>query len=79
MGHRTRSPALVSLVEAGPIIARVIDQDAHEMVRSIRGAPLLVGHRGSPSCDVSAVEDVLLRAARLAEEVPRSPRWTSTR
>jgi acetyl coenzyme A synthetase (ADP forming)-like protein len=47
------------------------DLDAHEMVRSIRGAPLLFGHRGAPPCDVAAVEDVLLRIARLADEIPQ--------
>ena len=52
-------------------ILPMTDQDAHEMVRSIRGAPLLFGHRGAPPCDVSAVEDVLLRVARLAEQVPQ--------
>jgi acetyl coenzyme A synthetase (ADP forming)-like protein len=52
-------------------ILPMTDQDAHEMVRSIRGAPLLFGHRGAPPCDVTAVEDVLLRVARLAEEVPQ--------
>jgi acetyl coenzyme A synthetase (ADP forming)-like protein len=52
-------------------ILPMTDQDAHEMVRSIRGAPLLFGHRGAPACDVDAVEDVLLRVARLAEEIPQ--------
>ncbi len=52
-------------------ILPLTDQDAHEMVRSIRGAPLLFGHRGAPLCDVHAVEDVLLRVARLADEVPQ--------
>ena len=52
-------------------ILPLTDQDAHEMVRSIRGAPLLFGHRGAPPCDVAAVEDVLLRIARLADEVPQ--------
>ena len=52
-------------------ILPLTDQDAHEMVRSIRGAPLLFGHRGAPKCDVAAVEDVLLRVARLADEVPQ--------
>jgi acyl-CoA synthetase (NDP forming) len=52
-------------------ILPLTDQDAHEMVRSIRGAPLLLGHRGAPLCDVAAVEDVVLRVARLAEEVPQ--------
>jgi acetyl coenzyme A synthetase (ADP forming)-like protein len=52
-------------------ILPLTDQDAHEMVRSIRGAPLLFGHRGAPACDVAAVEDVLLRVARLADAVPQ--------
>jgi len=52
-------------------ILPMTDQDSHEMVRSIRGAPLLFGHRGAPPCDVAAVEDLLLRVARLAEEVPQ--------
>jgi acyl-CoA synthetase (NDP forming) len=52
-------------------ILPLTDQDAHEMVRSIRGAPLLFGHRGAPACDVDAVEDVLLRVARFADEVPQ--------
>ena len=52
-------------------ILPLTDQDAHEMVRSIRGAPLLFGHRGAPPCDVGAVEDVLLRVARFADEVPQ--------
>jgi acetyl coenzyme A synthetase (ADP forming)-like protein len=47
------------------------DRDAHEMVRSIRGAPLLFGHRGTPLCDVAAVEDVLLRVARMADAIPQ--------
>lgn len=52
-------------------ILPLTDLDAHEMVRSIRGAPLLFGHRGAPACDVGAVEEVLLRVARLADEVPQ--------
>jgi acetyl coenzyme A synthetase (ADP forming)-like protein len=52
-------------------ILPMTDRDAHEMVRSIRAAPLLFGHRGAPACDVTAVEDVLLRIARLAEEIPQ--------
>jgi acyl-CoA synthetase (NDP forming) len=43
--------------------------DARELVRSIRGAPLLLGHRGSAPVDVAALEDALLRVARLAEDV----------
>jgi acyl-CoA synthetase (NDP forming)/GNAT superfamily N-acetyltransferase len=45
------------------------DLDARELVRSIRGAPLLFGHRGAPPVDVAALEQLLLRVARLAEDV----------
>jgi acyl-CoA synthetase (NDP forming) len=46
------------------------DVDARELVRSIRGAPLLFGYRGAPPVDVAALEELLLRVARLAEDVP---------
>ena len=46
------------------------DVDAAELVRSIRGAPLLLGHRGRPSVDTAALEDVLLRLSRLADDHP---------
>jgi acyl-CoA synthetase (NDP forming) len=52
-------------------ILPLTDRDAHEMVRSIRGAPLLFGHRGTPWSDVAAVEDVLLRVARMADAIPQ--------
>jgi acyl-CoA synthetase (NDP forming)/RimJ/RimL family protein N-acetyltransferase len=40
------------------------DLDAHELVRAIRGSALLEGH------DVAALENVLHRLARLAEDLP---------
>jgi acyl-CoA synthetase (NDP forming) len=46
------------------------DVDAAELVRSIRGAPLLFGYRGAPPTDVAALENLLLRVARLADDVP---------
>ncbi len=46
------------------------DVDAEEMIRGIRAAPLLYGHRGSAPVDLSALQDVLLRISRLADEVP---------
>jgi acyl-CoA synthetase (NDP forming) len=44
------------------------DVDARALVRSIRGAPLLFGHRGAPAVATGALEDLLLRVARLAED-----------
>ena len=52
-------------------ILPLTDADAAELVRSTRGTPLLFGYRGAPPCDVAALEEVLLRAARLADEVPQ--------
>jgi acyl-CoA synthetase (NDP forming) len=49
-----------------PITAR----DAREMIQSIRGYRLLQGYRGHAAADIPAVEDALLRVARLVEEVP---------
>lgn len=46
------------------------DLDAAEMVRSLRTAPLMMGYRGQPAVDLAAVEDVLLRLARLADDLP---------
>jgi len=44
--------------------------DARDMWCSLRSAPLLTGYRGSEPADTAAVEDLLLRIGRLAEEVP---------
>ncbi|HEV7679812.1 MAG TPA: bifunctional GNAT family N-acetyltransferase/acetate--CoA ligase family protein [Candidatus Dormibacteraeota bacterium] len=51
-------------------ILPLTDVDAHELVESIRGAPLLHGHRGAPPVDIAAVEDALLRVAQLAADIP---------
>jgi acyl-CoA synthetase (NDP forming) len=51
-------------------ILPLTDLDARDLVREIRGAPLLRGHRGAPVANVSALEDLLLRVARLAEDLP---------
>ncbi len=51
-------------------ITPLTDVDAAEMVRSLRTFPLLEGYRGTPRCDVAAVEDVLLRLSALVEGHP---------
>jgi acyl-CoA synthetase (NDP forming)/GNAT superfamily N-acetyltransferase len=48
----------------------VTDLDAGRMWRSLRGAPLLTGYRGSVPVDTAALEDLLLRVGRLAEDLP---------
>ena len=51
-------------------VVPMFDVDAAELVRSVRAAPLLFGYRGSPPVDVAALEELLLRVARLADDVP---------
>ncbi len=45
------------------------DRDASRMWRSLRASALLTGYRGSKPVDTSAVEDLLLRLGRLAEDL----------
>jgi acetyltransferase len=51
---------------ADPVVRTLplTDLDAHDLVRSIRGFPLLEGY------DVAALEDVLHRVARMGEDLP---------
>jgi acyl-CoA synthetase (NDP forming) len=46
------------------------DLDASRMWRSLKAAPLLTGYRGSTPVNTAAVEDLLLRLGRLAEDLP---------
>jgi acyl-CoA synthetase (NDP forming)/GNAT superfamily N-acetyltransferase len=46
------------------------DIDADRLIGSIRSAPLLRGHRGSPPADLGALRDLLLRVSRLADDLP---------
>lgn len=50
-------------------ILPLTDLDAQELVRSLRGSPLLFGYRGAPEADVAALEDLLLRVGRMADEL----------
>ena len=45
--------------------------DAAGMVRGLRAAPVLFGRHGAPAVDVAAVEDLLQRAAQLADDLPQ--------
>lgn len=51
-------------------LAPLTDVDAEEMIRGIRAAPILYGHRGGEPADLAALADLLLRVSRLADEVP---------
>lgn len=51
-------------------VTPITDADAKEMIHNIRGYPLLEGYRGHAPADLAAIEDLLLRVARLVEEIP---------
>jgi acetate---CoA ligase (ADP-forming) len=51
-------------------VTPLTDVDARHMIHGIRGFRLLKGYRGHPPADIGAVEEVLLRLSRLAEEIP---------
>jgi acetate---CoA ligase (ADP-forming) len=50
-------------------ITPLTDQDASEMVRSLKTFPLLNGYRGGPRYDVHALEQLILRVGALVEDI----------
>jgi acyl-CoA synthetase (NDP forming) len=51
-------------------IAPLTEQDAHDMIREIKGYPLLEGYRGQKAVDVSYLEKLLLKVSRFVEKNP---------
>jgi acetyl coenzyme A synthetase (ADP forming)-like protein len=51
-------------------ITPITDLDAREMLQSLRTYPMLEGYRGTPGCDLAAIEDVLLRVGAMVEAHP---------
>jgi acyl-CoA synthetase (NDP forming) len=45
-------------------------RDATEMMKEIKGYPLLKGYRGQPPADLEALENIILKVAALAESRP---------
>jgi acyl-CoA synthetase (NDP forming)/GNAT superfamily N-acetyltransferase len=52
-------------------IAPLTDSDADDLIRTIPGAPLLIGRGGTPSADLAALSDMLLRVSRIADDLPQ--------
>ena len=51
-------------------LAPLTADDADTLIDSVRSAPLLHGHRGTPAADLAALRDVLMRVSRLADDIP---------
>ena len=64
---------MTSTVRAGFLVASrsstMRTSVAHEMIRAIKGYPLLAGARGRPPCDVEALADVLCRLSAMAVDL----------
>jgi acyl-CoA synthetase (NDP forming) len=45
--------------------------DAAEMIRDIKGLPLLQGYRGAPAADLAALERILLTLSNFVIEIPQ--------
>jgi acetyl coenzyme A synthetase (ADP forming)-like protein len=51
-------------------VTPLTDVDARQMIQGIRGFRLLKGYRGHAPADIDAIEEVILRLSRMAEEIP---------
>ncbi len=51
-------------------IPPLTDTDVADLVRSVRAAPKLFGHRGAKEVDVDALHDVIARVSCLADDLP---------
>ena len=59
-----------ALADRAARLAPLTDSDADELIRSIRAAPLLLGHPGAPGADLAALRDLLLRVSQMADDLP---------
>jgi acyl-CoA synthetase (NDP forming)/GNAT superfamily N-acetyltransferase len=55
-------------------LAPLTEVEAAELVRAVRTAPLLMGHLGAEPVDTDALEGLLVRVSRLADELPEVAR-----
>jgi acyl-CoA synthetase (NDP forming) len=51
-------------------IVPLAPRDARQMIREIKGYPLLEGYRGQPPCDVGALEQMLLKLSAFVDAHP---------
>ncbi len=58
------------LKDVATAVAPLSRPEAAELMRLVRGFPVLCGARGRPGADLPAIEDLLLRVSRLAADFP---------
>lgn len=58
------------LGDIGYRIPPLTDIDVHDLIHSVKAAPLLTGHRGRSPVDMAALEDLVARLSTLADHHP---------
>ncbi|MEJ7629902.1 MAG: GNAT family N-acetyltransferase [Nocardioidaceae bacterium] len=51
-------------------IPPLTNDDAADLIRDVKAAPLFFGYRGSEAIDVASIEQLILRLARLKDDLP---------
>jgi len=51
-------------------IVPITREDAAEMIREIKGYPLLEGYRGQEPANITALEDLMVRVSQFVEQTP---------
>ena len=60
-----------ALADRAARITPLTDADADDLIRSVPGAPLLPGRHRTPSTDLAALKDLLLRVSQFADDLPQ--------
>jgi acyl-CoA synthetase (NDP forming) len=60
-----------ALADRAARIAPLTDSDADDLIRTVPAAPLLLGRYGTPSADLAALSDMLLRVSRITDDLPQ--------
>ncbi len=59
------------LADRAARLAPLTGSDADDLIRSVRGAPLLLGPPDAPAAGLAALKDMLLRVSQLADDLPQ--------
>ena len=59
------------LADRAARLAPLTESDAENLIRSVRAAPLLLGHSGFPAADLASLRGILLRISQLADDLPQ--------
>src|SRR5271166_6033461 len=59
------------LADRAARLAPLTESDADNLIRSVRAAPLLLGHSGGPAADLASLRTMMLRVSQLTDDLPQ--------